>query len=232
MKRIANLIQTKLPNYKDFAICAYNMPYNHQWWENKYIRWEKSLIKTPFTNLRNSYATLPLNRQMIMDLFRNDNYYDAFLCAMIWGNIGANLSGQKCFTSVFCKDNKADIEQHLSNVIDLLQKKEVVQAYQSLLWGGTNKIDGVGESFFTKLLYFAGGSICDLNPQPLIYDSVMHEVYKKFQNKIGFQTPQGFVNEYMDYCTKMDELRNLLSLPTAGHVEALLFMPGIREYVF
>ena len=229
MKRIANLIQTKLPNYKDFALCAYNMPYNHQWYETKYNNWAEG---TSFQKLKDHYSSLPLNRQMIMDLFQKGNYYDGFLCAMIWGNIGANLSGKECFTSVFNEANKSKIEQHLINVIDLLQNKDVVQAYLSLSNGGVNKIDGVGESFFTKLLYFAGGSICDLNPQPLIYDRVMHGVYKEFQHKIGFQTPQGYVNEYMDYCTKMDELRNLLSLPTAGHVEALLFSPGISNYIF
>ena len=223
------MIQTKLPNYKDFALCAYSMPYNHQWYETKYNNWAEG---TSFQKLKDKYSSLPLNRQMIMDLFKNGNYYDAFLCAMIWGNIGANRIGKRCFSFVFREDNKADIEQHLNNVIDLLQNKDVAQAYQSLLWGGTNKIAGVGESFYTKLLYFAGGSICGLNPQPLIYDSVMHEVYKEFQKIIGFQTPQGNVNEYMDYCTKMEELRKLLSLPTAGHVEALLFVPGIGSYIF
>jgi|GEM_PF-4667014 len=229
MERIANLIQTKLPNYKEFALCAYSMPYNHQWKEKKYSNWSNG---TSFPNLKDKYSNLPLNRQMIMDLFKNGNYYDGFLCAMIWGNIGANLSGQKCFTSIFCEGNKAEIEQRLTNIIGLLQNKDVAQAYLSLLNGGANKIDGIGESFFTKLLYFAGGSICDLNPKPLIYDSVMHGVYNEFQNKIGFKLPQGYVNEYMDYCTKMEELSNLLSLPTAGHVEALLFCPGISSYIF
>ena len=40
MERIANLIQTKLPNYKECAFYAYNMPYNHQWWEKKYEKKE------------------------------------------------------------------------------------------------------------------------------------------------------------------------------------------------
>lgn len=229
MKQIANLIQTKLPNYQAFALCAYNMPYNHQWNETKYNNWAEGTL---FQKLKDKYSSLPLNRQMIMDLFQDGNYYDGFLCAMIWGNIGANLSGKKCFTFVFGEDNKAQIEPKVISVIDLLLNKDVAQAYQSLLWGGTNKIDGIGDSFFTKLLYFAGGSICDLNPQPLIYDSVMHEVYSKFHKITGFQPPQGYVNEYMDYCTKMDELRNWLSLPTAGHVEALLFCPGISNYIF
>lgn len=229
MERIANLIQTKLPNYQEFALCAYNMPYSHQWWENKYSNWANG---TSFKGLKDNYSNLPLNRQMIMDLFQKGNYYDGFLCAMIWGNIGANLSGKKCFTYVFSKANKSKIEPKVINVIELLQNRNIDRAYLSLSNGGVNKIDGVGESFFTKLLYFAGGSICGLNPQPLIYDSVMHEVYKEFQKIIGFQTPQGYVNEYMDYCTKMDELRNLLSLPTAGHVEALLFCPGISNYIF
>ena len=229
MKRIANLIQTKLPNYEAYAFCAYNMPYNHQWNETKYTNWSNG---TSFTNLKDQYSSVPLNRQMIIDLFKMGYYYDAFLCAMIWGNIGTNLGGQKSFSNVFCTTNKAQVEQSVINVISLLRNRNVPQAYQSLLIGGTNKIAGIRESFFTKLLYFAGESICGLNPQPLIFDSVMHGVYNKILNITRSLSPHGFVNVYMDYCTKMEKLRELLFLPTAGHVEALLFCPGIRHYIF
>lgn len=232
MKRIANLIQTKLPSYKEYAFNAYNMPYNHQWWENKYDSWDKSLPNTPFASLRDQYGSVPFTRHMIIDLFRQKKCYDGFLCAMVWGNIGTNLGGQKCFTSVFDINNKQKINVAIHNIINLLQQGNIQQAYQSLLNGGTNKIVGVREPFFTKLLYFAGESICDINPQPLIFDRVMHEVYNKFKNDTNSQYSQGFVNVYIDYCTKMEKLRELLFLPTAGHVEALLFCPGIRNYIF
>lgn len=229
MKQIAYLIQTKLPNYKEYAFCAYNMPYNHLWEETKYMNWSNG---TSFINLKAQYSNVPLNRQMIIDLFRIGKYYDGFLCAMVWGNIGTNLGGKKCFNNVFSTTNKTVIEKKIINVISLLQNGNITQAYQSLLSGGKNKIAGIREAFFTKLLYFAGGSICGLTPQPLIFDSVMQGLYKNFPNNNGSQPSRRLVNVYIDYCTKMEELRKLFFLPTAGHVEALLFCSGIRDYIF
>ena len=234
MKRIAYLIQTKLPNYKEYAFYAYNMPYNHQWWEEKYIRWDKLLAQTPFTSLRNQCGSVPLTRQMIIDMFRQKKYYDGFLCAMVWGNIGTNLGGQKCFTSVFDINNKQKIDADIHNVISLLQQGYIQQAYQSLQSSGANKIGRIGEAFFTKLLYFSGAAINNpiLYPSPIIFDRIMHDVYDTIVHIIGYQSPHGATARYMDYCSKMEELRNLLILPTSGHVEALLFCPGIRNYIF
>ena len=37
-----------------------------------------------FEALKKKYGSFPLTRDMIIDLFRQDKYFDGFLCAMVW----------------------------------------------------------------------------------------------------------------------------------------------------
>lgn len=223
MKVIAELIKKKMPNYAHFALCAFSMPYNHQWNKNKYVNWDKELSENQFSKLKKSYSDRPLERQMIINLFAEGKLYDGFLCAMIWGSIGNNIKGKETFKSIFEKDHHQKIE----NVVNLLWQDGLKEAYKSLD-SGDSKIENVGESFFTKLLYFAGAHMTNLNPQPLILDSNMHLVYKHIRSDISNDP----IEMYVDYCNEMEELRRHLVLPTAGHVEALLFCPGIRDLIF
>ena len=233
MQRIANLIATKLSNYADFASCAYNVPYNHMWTEKRYNDWDKNeLQQHPFKNLKRQYGHLPLTRQTIINLFYSGNYYEGFLCAMVWGGVGHNIIGKSIFKYIFDVKNRIHINNCINDVIQLLQANDMKNAYLSLK-RGTCKISGINESFYTKLLYFAGSSLDFPITKPLILDSNMRDVYKLILNRINVvpKTQNGY-KYYWDYCTKMEELRELLFLPTAGHVEALLFCPGIRDYIF
>ena len=228
MQQVANLIQTQLPNYASIADFEFNELYNHQWNESRYINWDKNQNNHPFYKLKKRYGKVPLTRTMIIDLFKSGNYQDGFLCAMIWGGIGVH-NRNNTLNSIF--SGKA--QQCVNAAVSLLQQGKIQNAYNSLL-KGVNHIKYVGESFFTKLLYFAGASITNppLNPQPLIFDNVLKGVYGKILILINTTKPKGLVNQYIDYCNKMEQLRSLLNLPTAGHVEALLFSPGIRAYLF
>lgn len=230
MKTIANLIKTKIPNYAYFASCAFEVPYNHLWNDQKYISWSKSK-GCDFIRLKNQYSVLPLNRTMIINLFNQGNYYDGFLCAMIWGNIGANPKGKQIFQYVFDISNRNTILAKIQIVIQLLQKNDLPKAYNAL-YNGNAKIKWIGESFFTKLLYFAGANISKVNPQPLIFDSNMHTIYYKIMGVLNKPIQSNATNRYIDYCEKMEDLSKLLNLPTAGHIEAFLFCPGIRAYLF
>lgn len=227
IEQVANLIKDKLPNYASLAECEFNKLYNHQWHEKKYSIWERDLKGSPlFSELKNRYGNVPFTRTMIIDLFKSGKWYDGFLCAMIWGNIGVH-NRNKTLDSIFCSKT----QQCVNGVIYSLQQGNIQDAYISLLPGNTNYIDYVGESFFTKLLYFAGASISELLliPQPLIFDNIMKDVYREMTGS----TPKNCdVDTYLEYCQKMEEIRNLLYLPTAGHVEALLFSPGIRMYIY
>lgn len=225
MNQVANLIQTKLPNYACIADCEFNKLYNHQWNESRYINWDMNQNNRPFDSLKNRYVKVPLTRTMIIDLFKSGNYQDGFLCAMIWGGIGVH-NRNSTLDSIF--SGKA--QQCVKGAISLLQQGKIQDAYNSLL-DGDNYIEYIGESFFTKLLYFAGASITNpsLNPLPLIFDNVLKGIYGKIK---GYAPKNNDVATYLSYCSDMETLRQLLNLPTAGHVEALLFSPGIQAYFF
>ena len=168
---------------------------------------------------------------MIINLFQQGNYYEGFLCAMIWGNIGTNRNGKKIFQYVFNVSNQNTIVNAVQQVIPLLQNNNLLSAY-NFLNNNSTKIPWIGESFFTKLLYFAGANINNLPIKPLIFDKNMHVVYDKIITILGAKRTRGAAHQYIDYCEKMDQLSKLLNVPTAGHLEAFLFCPGIRAYIF
>lgn len=230
MKQIADLINTKIPNYAYFALCAFDVPYNHLWNDKKYLNWSKSK-ECEFTRLKNQYSASPLTRTMIIDLFAKGKLYDGFLCTMIWGHIGANPNGKTIFQYVFDIANKNLITATIQSVIQLLQKNDLPKAY-CLLNNKPTKIYGLGESFFTKLLYFAGASMGNLSPEPLIFDNNMRMAYYQMMCVLNAPVHSNTMNRYIDYCEKMEQLRKLLNLPTAGHLEAFLFCPGIRAIIF
>ena len=225
METISNLIKERLI-IQNLAERLYSKDYGRLW--------EKGLYQgnESFEALKKIYEGIPLTRQMIINLFAEGDYYDGFLCAMIWGGIGNTIKGKTVFNSIFNAANRKDITEKLKRVIRMLQKGDVKTAYSSLQYGGENKIEGVGESFFTKLLYFAGAKMDSLPIKPLIYDHIMDEAYNKILTLTQSHKPNEPFERYEDYCQKMDELRHLLNLPTSGHVEALLFCPGIRDVIF
>lgn len=226
MEIIANLIKTKFPNYKKWANDAYASSYNKQW--------EKQMYKgnPTFENLKQMYNVKnnDLTRDMIIKLFEEKKYFEGFLCAMVWGNMGTYFGGKKRFDGVFNAAKQDEITSIINNVITLLQDDKLEEAYLSLCYKGENRIVGVGEAFFTKLLYFAGAAIDSekLTIKPLIFDSKMHGIYNHILAQLGLpKKRQSAVKRYIDYCHKMEKLRALLNLPSSGHVEAFLFKNGI-----
>lgn len=225
MKSISELIKERLI-IQNLAERLYCKDYGYLWKKGLYQG------NDSFEALKMKYGSIPLTRQMIINLFAEGNYYDGFMCAMIWGGIGNNIKGKAIFNSVFSKTNKKEIVDKLKRVIRILQNGDVKTAYSTLQYSGENKIEGIGESFFTKLLYFAGAKMDSLPIKPLIYDHIMDEAYNDILILTKSKIPNDPFERYEDYCQKMDELCYLLNLPTSGHVEALLFCPGIRDAIF
>ena len=217
MKRVSELIKRSCPSYQDLSkdVYAYN-------YDNK---WDKPMYKgnAVFEELKKKYGHQSLTRDMIINLFKQGKYFDGFLCAMVWGNMGTYMGGKKRFESVFDNSNKDKID----NVVALLKNGDIENAYTSLCNKEQNGIRGLGMSFFTKLLYFAGASINNLPFQPLIYDRIMDQRYTRILSIIGKNKPRGEYNRYKDYCKRMEELRKLLDLQSVGQVEALLFTHAI-----
>ncbi len=62
------------------------------------------------------------------------------------------------------------LSKNISGSLSYLKKNNVRSAY--LMWEGANHIPGIGESFFTKILYFLCKVIDESNPKVLIKDSI------------------------------------------------------------
>ena len=228
MERFTNLVIQNFPNYKELAKEAFERNYNHQWERPMYQ------VNASFERLKGKYGNMPLTRKVIIELFRAKHYYEGFLCAMVWGNIGTYQNGRQRFESVFDDNNKEVISLKLERVINLLEIGDFNTAYCSLFDSNQengNAISGVGESFFTKLLYFAGANCNRLAIKPLIFDNNIKVFYKRLLNMLNERTPRGAFNRYIDYCSKMDAAARLLGLQNSGYVEALLFRPDIRAFM-
>ena len=218
MNKISKVIKETL-TINQLAQNFFDMNYAEQWEKAKYDSFDS------FKRLKEMYKEIPLTRTMIINLFAEGKFYDGFLCAMVWGNIGNNIKGSEIIKFVFDEKNEGFIVNTIKLVMEQLQKGDIHEAYATLN-EGDHKISGVGESFFTKLLYFAGATIDNLSPKPLIYDRNMDIVYKATKGKEIKKKP---VERYLDYCKMMEEIKESLGLPTSGHVEALLFPPIMRK---
>jgi len=62
------------------------------------------------------------------------------------------------------------LSKNVSGSLSYLKKNNIRSAY--LLWEGANHIPGIGESFFTKILYFLCKVIDESDPKVLIKDSI------------------------------------------------------------
>ncbi|MBP5518787.1 MAG: hypothetical protein J6X91_09050 [Bacteroidales bacterium] len=220
-KSLVDEIKSRFPNYKELAKCDFNRC--HDLWErpmyqeNPFFRRVKSIYGT-----RGNRVT---TRQQIIDLFAEKRYFYGYLCALVWGNIGTFNRGREHFNNAF-----SITPQKLRSIVLRLEQKllngEIGQAFDSMCNGGENRIDGLGVSFFTKILYFLGASI-KCNIRPLIFDTksvqILNRLYRDTNTKGKARQSR---KHYVEFCSRMSILSKELGLPTAGHLEAFLFNSG------
>ncbi|NDA63194.1 MAG: hypothetical protein EBX50_14310 [Chitinophagia bacterium] len=119
------------------------------------------------------YNPEAINREHIIQEFRDGKFYRGFVMAMMWGGIGLltqkgskrnkqTTSAYKAFSTI-----PEIVDSRLRVVRDKIAKEEFHSAYNLL--AGEMKFDGIDVSFFTKLLSFISESF---NPSKnlLIYD--------------------------------------------------------------
>jgi hypothetical protein len=109
-----------------------------------------------------------LTRVAISNLFNDDQRLDkALIACLMWGLIDSN--GRTRFLSSIY----GNIQENTNKVCDvktLITEGNLQDAFQSMQSGGVNNIRGLDYSYFTKILYFIGQNINNLNPKPLIFD--------------------------------------------------------------
>lgn len=134
--------------------------------------------KYPFLEIeqfKDCISEIPIliSRESIIEAFRKDEYYKAFLMSMIWGGISKmptkNTNGDKRSSNAFkaFSIDKTIIEERLSIIKERIKCGDIDFAYNSLQ--NEYKIPGIDVSFFTKLLSFISESI-DESQNLLIYD--------------------------------------------------------------
>jgi hypothetical protein len=214
-----------MPTLQDYcnehidALRAYNQA-NMQWGQYNVA---------PFNQIHQFAAVLghippAISRGNIIQTFMDENYYLGFVMAMMWGNIRKTRAYQ-AFSS-----NPDIIDHVLRQVKDLIIAGQYEEAYNGFL-GGQFHINGVGESFFTKILCFLSQSL-DEPQNLLIYDrwtrlvhlhlmldnNVNPNVFYTNNKIIKIATVGGVYadddqryNAYHHYCNSMAQLADALS---------------------
>lgn len=221
---IKNWAKAKRFDIKTKAEEAFNYPYPN-WNNDRYI----NNSCESFNNVKADYEYVT-RRSALINLYEGEGLlYEAFLCTMIWGNIG--LYNKQQFIGVFTAD-KDDVKSKLENVKNYLIKNDIKNAYTSMLKNANNYIKYLGPAFFSKYLYFVSKSVnLGNNPKPLIYDSVMINTHKAILLSCGKtyaeaeKVTNNDVDCYIDLIIKMKQLSDNLGLE-ADKLEALLFTKG------
>lgn len=115
----------------------------------------------------------PVGRSTVAKFFKEGKMYEGFIATMLWGHKhrAKKISAKKEFLSIVSVP-KGEVVKKMVDVKQKIDKGQFKEAFESLYQ--SNRIKYVGESFFTKILYF----LTYHNPQPLlILDVNMHSVW-------------------------------------------------------
>ena len=195
-----------------------------------------------------------LNREIIIDAFNDNDYYKAFVLAMMWGGINAtrpSVKGNNLTTNFYksLTEGRVSISTKMERIVELVNNNQIQDAYLSMMPENENQIQGIGESYFTKLFYFISCANNDIEIKPLIYDKwtklihigllteaqeidLLLEYYKISDlkskilpiNKTEIVYPRNEMKTpaYIDYITRMNVIADENQL-NVGKLEAYLF---------
>lgn len=219
---LVNEIKTKYPDYKSLACNDFNR--QHDLWGRPMYQGNPvfQCLKQTYGDATEGKVT---TRQQIIDLFKDEKYYEGYLCALVWGNIGTYPGGRTRFEEAFSTSQK-EVAAKIVRIRAMIENNNLEEAFDSMLPGGQNTLPGLGVSFFTKILYFVGATV-NCNVKPLIFDVTSLKICERLYKDAGvLKTARQTKKHYIWFCTKMKGLSALLGLPTPGHLEAFLFNSG------
>ena len=126
--------------------------------------------------LRERFPTRIIHRNDIIDLLVQGERYLAFVAILVWGMHNATrprIKGGGRNDSHFyyaLNQPRDEIENILNSVENILVDGDSGLAFRSMLPGNENKIEGIGVSYFTKILFFIGQYNDQVLQKPLILD--------------------------------------------------------------
>ncbi|WP_064608908.1 8-oxoguanine DNA glycosylase OGG fold protein [Photobacterium sp. J15] len=104
-----------------------------------------------------------ISRSIVTEIFKSKCMYTGFFASMIWGGVSSCGDKQDNLSKMleYPKDQLIAIIEHV-NI--LLSEGKVQDAFIFMETKGQGKIDGLGESYFTKLFFF----LCKANDYPKV----------------------------------------------------------------
>ncbi|WCP81170.1 hypothetical protein PQE20_04015 [Vibrio harveyi] len=121
----------------------------------------KYLTYTHHNVIQDVFSHFPdnkISRSRVVEVFRKDTLYTAFFAVMIWGGV-ASCGDMQDNLSKMLRYPKEDIVSILEKVNSLLIEGKISGAFQYMDTKGEGKIEGLGESYYTKLFFF----LCEAN---------------------------------------------------------------------
>lgn len=182
----------------------------------------------------------PISRQMVIDIFRGKDLYKAFVAAMVWGGINASRPKRGHPGDLTTTDFYLALKNKRKGIADIMKEVErniaiSIDKAANCVVSSKTRIEGVGPSFYTKLLYFLSfrqNKFADV--RPLIYDRwgrYMHAALLLDEGQGLFSeyyTPRfydrgGFTPRYVNFVRMMAQMSRDLDLDDPGQLEAFLF---------
>ena len=130
------------------------------------------------SSLRKIARDFPIGSQIfredILDLIAKRRIYDACVLTMVWGGMSLipKIKGELTSTpfAKFIRIPEHVVELSWERIIDGIRNEEWDVLFADFEPDGGYKLEGVGLSFFTKLFFFAGWSLDEIQIKPLILD--------------------------------------------------------------
>jgi len=169
---------------------------------------------------------------------QKDMLYKAFIATILWGGKHSSNPNENRYFSELVKEDKDNISSKILDVYNILTSSnksdvdKIKDAYNSFQDDKRNKIRGLGDAYFTKILYFMTKEM-KLSPQPLILDSWMKAIHydllyddgrkqTKFYKWSGGDVPKTMPDAYVDYCSRLELLANKIDT-TSDQLELYLY---------
>lgn len=184
-----------------------------------------------------------LTRDIVADYYK-EYIYKGVIATILWG--GGHMGPYNSFIKIL-SCGKTNIENRIKAVKDLIEVNNLECAFNSMLLGGSNHIDGISVSYFTKILYFLTYD-AENTPRPLIFDNIAKMIHyailkDEIDNKVNewYEIKTGKNNvkylvllkteydAYYDYITRMNNLARENGINRSDKLEAALFGEPTRR---
>ena len=180
-----------------------------------------------------------LTREDVANCFQRGNNYVGLITTVLWG--GGHKGANNNFKHIL-EEGEDSIYNKIAKVRNILEganNDSIIEAFNSMMNGGENHINGLGESFISKVLYFLRFNHVD-EIQPLIFDkfamcfhcAMLIDDLHMDANQMYALNNEGnlilrdrriFNHVYIDYCTRMHNIANQYNIKRADKLEAALF---------